>query len=124
MKSKRPLSREVLPLLNDYLEQPGNAMGGSLSLFVDQAHCSVADISFCKQWALDIDDGWAVRLCDILLLMTLTQRTKIQKDLAAGRFMRIASALARAEKVEKVEKEISPEFTTDELVKMAHKAGF
>jgi hypothetical protein len=97
MPNKRPSTLEIEPLLTDYLAKPGNAMGGALNLFVDGGHAMEDDISFCRQRAIDTGDLDGMRLADLLLLMTVTQRTVLQKRVAQGRFMRIASALARIE---------------------------
>lgn len=74
---KKPTVPEVLPLVNAYYAMPGNGVGGSLHVVLEEGNVRDGDVEFCRQIAIDDDDPEGVVLAEILLRMSRTQRLKL-----------------------------------------------
>jgi len=73
----KPTIPEVTPLVKDYYRKEGNGVGGSLHIVLEDANVNDSDVLFCLQWAKDNNDTDGVRLAELLLQMSKTQRLKI-----------------------------------------------
>jgi hypothetical protein len=73
----KPTIPEVLPLVREYYAMPGNGVGGSLHIVLEDGNVSDGDLWFCKGWALEHGDEAGYRLAGILLEMSKTQRKKL-----------------------------------------------
>ena len=68
---------EVMPLIKAYKDKPGNGVGGSLHIVLDDGNIGDSSIEFCKQYAQERNDIDGVAIANILLQMSKTQRKKI-----------------------------------------------
>jgi hypothetical protein len=68
---------EVIPLFKEYLSKPGNEVGGCLHIITDDFNIEDCHIEFCIDYARKRNDVDAIRLGDILLQMSKTQRKKL-----------------------------------------------
>ncbi len=75
----KPSIPEVIHLFKAYKEKPGNSVWGSLHIVLEDGNIKNDHIVFCKEWARDLGDKDGENLCDILLLMSKSQRTRIGK---------------------------------------------
>ncbi len=75
----KPTIPEVLPVVHDYYAKPGNGQGGSLHIVLDDGNVDDGNVVFCRQWAVDHHDPDGVRLADLLLRMSTTQRRKLSR---------------------------------------------
>ena len=75
---------EVLPLAWAYLSLPGNEVGGSLHISLDDGNLDDDSLLFGLHRAREIDDHLGFRIAALLLTMTKTQRRKIYHTLGAG----------------------------------------
>lgn len=73
----RPTVPEVIPLIRAYIAKPGNNVGGCLHAVLDDNNIRDSDILWCREYALEEGDEDGVKLADLLLAMTKTQRNKI-----------------------------------------------
>lgn len=73
----RPSVPEVAELARAYYEKPGNGCGGSLHIVLDDGNLEDGHIEFCRTYAAERDDADGVRLAELLLQMTPTQRHKV-----------------------------------------------
>jgi len=73
----KPTITEVLPIVRAYYAKPGNEVGGSLHIVLDDGNVSDDDVRFCLQQARERDDADGVALAEKLLLMSRTQRRKL-----------------------------------------------
>lgn len=64
----------VRGLIREYVSKPGNSVGGSLHIVIEDGNTEQEFIRFCRQWALDREDSDGVRLADVLLSMTMAER--------------------------------------------------
>jgi hypothetical protein len=79
MVADKPTVPEVLPLVEAYYDKPGNGVGGSLHIVLEDGNIRTSDVEFCRQWALDHGDADGVRLAELLLRMSQTQRRKLSR---------------------------------------------
>ena len=75
--ARKPTVPEVLPLVLAYRAKPGNNVGGSLHIILDDCNVKDSHVAFCRQWAEDHDDADGVKLAEILARMSKTQRLKL-----------------------------------------------
>lgn len=73
----RPTIPEVMPLVQAYYAKPGNFTGGSLHVVLDDGNVSDSNVEFCISHARARADEDGVRLGEMLLRMSKTQRSKI-----------------------------------------------
>ena len=73
----KPTVPEVLPLVQAYRDKPGNAVGGSLHVVLDDGNIEDSSIQFCREYAAERGDVDGIALCDLLIQMSKTQRSKI-----------------------------------------------
>ncbi len=73
----KPTIPEVLPLIKEYLEKDSNSAGGSLHILIEDGNTRDSDIEFCIEWAKSKGDEDGIKLGEILLSMSRTQRGKI-----------------------------------------------
>jgi hypothetical protein len=78
-KLDRPTVPEVIGIVRDYYAKPGNIVGGSLHLVLEDGNIDDESVRFCLQWAIDKDDQDGIRLAGMLLTMTKTQRKKLYR---------------------------------------------
>ena len=76
-ESMKPAISEVLPLVRDYYNKPGNGAGGSLHIVLDDGNISDGDVQFCLNDAKERGDNDGVSLAEKLLLMSKAQRKKL-----------------------------------------------
>lgn len=74
----RPTVPEVAALLAAYGRKPGNGVGGSLHIVVDDGNVSDSDLHYCRQHAVERCDEDGVAIVDLMLQMTKTQRRKLR----------------------------------------------
>jgi len=73
----KPTVPEVLPLFETYYAKPGNSVGGSLHIVLDDANIQDVYVKYCIELAKEQNDEDGVRLGNILLTMSKTQRLKL-----------------------------------------------
>ncbi|MDP3963705.1 MAG: hypothetical protein Q8Q39_04375 [bacterium] len=74
---KRLTVPDVAPLVQAYYSKPGNGVGGSLHIVLDDGNIEDSHVRFCRKHAETLNDIDGIRLCDLLLQMTKTQRRKL-----------------------------------------------
>lgn len=67
----------VLPLVMQYKAKPGNDVGGSLHIVLDDGNIEDHHIIYCFEYALENNDLDGAKLAWLLLCMSKTQRWKI-----------------------------------------------
>lgn len=72
----KPTIPEILPLLKSYAQSPGNGTGGSLHILFD-GNLMDTDVKWCIQFAVEHGDVDGVRLAEMVLKMSKTQRKKL-----------------------------------------------
>jgi hypothetical protein len=77
--SHKPTVPEILPLANAYYAKPGNGVGGSLHIVLDDGNVDDGSVEFCRKFAMEQGDDDGVALADILLRMSRTQRHKLYR---------------------------------------------
>ena len=73
----KPTIPEVIPLIREYYEIPGNGAGGNLHIVLDDGNIESGHIEFCKSQCVDKSDDMGLVICNLLLRMSKTQRKKI-----------------------------------------------
>jgi hypothetical protein len=73
----KPTIPEVLSLVKAYLEKDGNGVGGSLHIVLDDGNVEDSHVEFCIKWAREHNDEDGVKLGELLLRMSKTQRLKL-----------------------------------------------
>lgn len=91
MNKGRPTVPEVIPLVNAYYSFPGCGVGGCLHIVLDDDNIETGHIEYCIECAKD-HDFWVSKehygghdeagelLGRLLLLMSMTQRSKLAKQ--------------------------------------------
>ncbi len=74
---EKPTITDVLPLVRAYYAKPGNEVGGSLHLVLDDGNVRDDDVRSCLQFARERADADGVALAEKLLPMSRTQRRKL-----------------------------------------------
>jgi hypothetical protein len=75
--SDKPTIPEVAPLVRAYYAKPGNGVGGSLHIVLEDSNIDDDSVRFCRKYAEERGDSDGVALADILLRMSRTQRGKL-----------------------------------------------
>ena len=78
-RSDKPTVPEVLPLVRAYYQKPGNIVGGNLHMVLDDANVEDQHVSFCLEIAKERNDDDGVRIAELLLRMSKTQRYKVAR---------------------------------------------
>lgn len=78
----KPTIPEVLDLFIAYKNKPENICWGNLHIVLDDQNVADIFVDFCKNQALEKGDEDGVRLCNILLSMSKTQRLKISREVS------------------------------------------
>ncbi len=73
----RPTVPQVVPIARAYYGLPGNGVGGSLHIVLDDENVQDSHVDFCIQQAVDTCDHPGYMLGCILRKMTRTQRAKV-----------------------------------------------
>lgn len=76
---KKPTIPEVLPLAKAYYAKPGNSVGGSLHIVLDDGNVKDKNVEFCLEQARLMGDEDGIKLAGLLLRMSKTQRYKIHQ---------------------------------------------
>ena len=79
MEHRKPTVPPVAEWVREYRQKPGNALGGSLHIIVDDGNLADNDVEFCRGWARECGDVEGERLAEALLRMSVTQRRKIYR---------------------------------------------
>lgn len=75
----KPTIPDVLPLAQSYYAKPGNSVGGSLHVVLEDDNVEDSHVELCRMIALEAGDEDGVRLADLLLRMSKTQRLKLAR---------------------------------------------
>ena len=73
----KPTVPDVLPIAKAYLAKPGNAVGGSLHIVLDDGNVQDSHVDHCIERARERGDEDGVLLATLLRQMSRTQRLKI-----------------------------------------------
>lgn len=77
MSPAKPTIPEVLPLVRAYYAKPGNSVGGSLHIVLEDYNVADSNVEWCRTNAWEKGDKDGVALAEMLLLMSRTQRRKL-----------------------------------------------
>lgn len=75
----KPTIPDVAPFIEMYYRLPGNSVGGSLHIVLDDGNIDRSFVEYCKEYALEKQDYFGAALANILLRMSLTQRKKLSR---------------------------------------------
>lgn len=73
----RPTVPEVAPLVHAYYDKPGNSAGGNLHVVLDDGNFEDSFIEHSLDRATKIGDSDAVKIAELMLQMSMTQRRKL-----------------------------------------------
>jgi hypothetical protein len=73
----KPTVPEVRAAVEDYYCLPEMGNGGSLHIVVDDGNIETHHVQFCRDYAAERNDAEGVRIADLLLQMSKTQRKKV-----------------------------------------------
>ncbi len=76
MKNK-PTIADIAPVVMEYYSKPGNNVGGSLHIVLEDGNIKDSDVLFCIKQAEESGDTDGADLGYILLSMSKTQRLKL-----------------------------------------------
>lgn len=76
----KPTIPEVLPLVKAYVRKPGNEVGGSLHIILDDHNIDDKSCWFCYGFAAGKDDKDGIKIAELLTRMSKTQRLKIAQE--------------------------------------------
>lgn len=76
---RKPTIPEVVPLIRAYYELPGNDLGGSLHVVLEDGNVDLSMVELCGADALDRGDVEGAALARVLALMSVTQRRKLSR---------------------------------------------
>lgn len=68
---------EVAGWVREYYRLPGNSVGGSLHVVLDDKNVEDSNVEFCRRYAIAEGDVEGERLAQTLATMTRTQRLKL-----------------------------------------------
>ena len=74
---RKPTIPEMLPVLKQYYELPGNSVGGSLHIVLEDGNVKNKHVDSCIEDAHECGDMAGYYIGKLLRLMSFTQRTKI-----------------------------------------------
>lgn len=75
---QRPTRAEIAPLVRAYYAKPGNGGGGSLHIVLEDHNVKDHDVRWCIEYARKNGDEDGVRLGEMLLRLSPTQRRKLK----------------------------------------------
>jgi hypothetical protein len=73
----RPTVPDVAPLVRAYYAKPGNDMGGSLHIVLEDENVADHHVAACIQFARERGDEDGMWLARVLLTMSRTQRLRL-----------------------------------------------
>jgi hypothetical protein len=73
----KPTIPEVAPVIAAYVKKPGNDMGGSLHIVLDDGNIESHHVEFCRNYARDQGDEDGEKLAELLLQMSASQRRRL-----------------------------------------------
>ena len=73
----KPTINHVLPLVRAYYAKAGNGVGGSLHIVLEDGNVTDDNVRYCLNWAREHGDTDGVRLAELLLRMSKTQRLRL-----------------------------------------------
>lgn len=76
----KPTVSEVLALVHAYYAKPENNLGGHLHLVLDDLNVDAQSVQLCRDEAAKAGDHDGVRLADLLLQMSTTQRRELVRS--------------------------------------------
>lgn len=76
----RPTVAQVLPWVLDYYAQPGNTVGGSLHIVLDEDNLHTDAIESCRQYAIERGDVFGEWLARLLLRLTMSQMRRLARQ--------------------------------------------
>ncbi len=71
----------LYPIVDNYYAKPGNSVGGSLHIVLEDGNLKRSDIEWCRTYAQEKGDTDGVALADLLLQCSTTQLAKLRKHL-------------------------------------------
>lgn len=71
----KPTVPEVLPLVKEYYKD--NPTGGCLHIVLDDGNIEDSHVKYCLEYSKEKNDLRAIKLSELLLQMSKTQRKKI-----------------------------------------------
>lgn len=82
----KPTFPEVEPLVRAYYVKPGNSVGGTLHIVLDDCNIKDSDIRYCLKECSRVDDGDGERIAELMLRMSRRQRLRLAnlRDLERG----------------------------------------
>lgn len=75
----KPTIPDIVPLIEMYYTLPGNQVGGSLHIVLDDGNIERQHVEFCKKYALEQHDYVGAAIANMMLRMSLTQRKKLSR---------------------------------------------
>jgi hypothetical protein len=76
---EKPTVDRVGPLVREFYGLPGNGVGGSLHIVLDDGNVEDGSVRFCRDYALEHGDAIGYALANVLLRMSKTQRHKLYR---------------------------------------------
>lgn len=73
----RPVVADVQPLMWAYRDSPGGNVGGNLHIILDDGNIRDKDIKHCRDVCRHRHDLAGLRLCELLLQMSKSQRARL-----------------------------------------------
>jgi hypothetical protein len=73
----KPTIPEAIPLLREFANAPGNGVGGSLHIVLEDGNVKDSDVASCIEYARQRGDDLGVKVGELLLSMSTTQRRKV-----------------------------------------------
>lgn len=73
----KPTIPDVLPMVRAYYASPGNELGGSLHIVLEDSNIADRHVEFCAQYAREHGDSAGLVLALTLLRMSKTQRRRL-----------------------------------------------
>lgn len=77
----RPTVDQVLPWVLDYYAQPGNGVGGSLHIVLDDENLHTDHIEWCRDYARERGDVFGEWLANLLLCLSMSQMRRLARRL-------------------------------------------
>jgi hypothetical protein len=75
--TRKPILPELVAATRAYYALPGNAVGGSLHIVLDDLNLGTSSIEWCQAYAAEKGDLAGIGLARMLLLASPTQRRKL-----------------------------------------------
>lgn len=73
----KPTVPEVLPLMREFQTKKGNEVGGVFHIVLDDGNVENSHVEWCLERAKEEGDELAIRLGELLMKMSKTQRLKL-----------------------------------------------